>query len=107
MGDNKRPNIIMMIADDQRHDTIHALGNEHIQTPHLDALVQRGAAFRQTYITGGLTPAVCVPSRACIHTGAHTLNALQGRMLNRWPDLMTLNTECAVLPQVMRESGYH
>lgn len=38
-----RPNILFLLADDQRPDTIAALGNPRIRTPNLDALVRRGA----------------------------------------------------------------
>ena len=39
------PNILFIFADDQRADTIAALGNTHIQTPNLDRLARRGVAF--------------------------------------------------------------
>ncbi len=39
------PNILFIFADDQRADTIAALGNAHIQTPNLDRLVRRGDAW--------------------------------------------------------------
>ena len=39
---NKPPNILLLLSDDQRPDTIAALGNPIIQTPHLDNLVARG-----------------------------------------------------------------
>ena len=42
---NKRPNVIFILADDQRFDTIHALGNNEIKTPNLDKLVERKCAF--------------------------------------------------------------
>lgn len=103
----RKPNIVLIVADDQRFDTIHALGNEQIQTPVLDSLAARGVSFCSTYITGGLTPAVCVPSRTCIHTGAHALNASQGQRLNIWPDLMAMDPQRATLPQTMRQAGYY
>ena len=37
----KKPNIIFIVTDDQRFDTIHALGNNEIITPNLDKLVAR------------------------------------------------------------------
>ena len=40
-----RPNVLFIFADDQRADTIAALGNRHIQTPNLDRLVRRGVSF--------------------------------------------------------------
>ena len=65
----RRPNILFFFTDDQRFDTIHALGNPHIHTPHLDRLVARGTVFRNGYIMGGTSGAVCMPSRAMLHTG--------------------------------------
>ena len=37
----KQPNVIILLTDDQRAGTIHALGNDVIQTPHMDELVRR------------------------------------------------------------------
>ena len=41
-----RPNVLLIVSDDQRWDTIAALGNPQIKTPNLDALVKRGFVFR-------------------------------------------------------------
>lgn len=62
-------NVLFIVTDDQRYDTIHALGNQEIQTPNLDRLVNCGTAFTQAHIPGGTTGAVCMPSRAMLHTG--------------------------------------
>lgn len=64
-----RPNILFLFADDQRADTIHALGNPHIKTPNLDRLVQRGQSFDRAYMQGGLQGATCTPSRAMLLSG--------------------------------------
>jgi arylsulfatase A-like enzyme len=64
-----RPNILFFFTDDQRFDTIRALGNPTIHTPNLDALVARGTAFTRAHIPGGTCGAVCMPSRAMLHTG--------------------------------------
>src|SRR5437868_922904 len=63
------PNILWLHADDQRPDTIHALGNPAIITPTLDRLAQRGMAFRNAYNFGGNSPAVCTPSRNMMLSG--------------------------------------
>jgi arylsulfatase A-like enzyme len=62
-------NVLLLLSDDQRHDTIHALGNEVVRTPNLDRLAQRGFVFRNARIMGAMQGAVCVPSRAMLHTG--------------------------------------
>jgi arylsulfatase A-like enzyme len=64
-----QPNILFVLTDDQRADTIGALGNDHISTPRLDELVRAGTTFTRTYCMGSRQGAVCVPSRAMIYTG--------------------------------------
>jgi choline-sulfatase len=60
-----RPNILLLFTDMQRADTIGALGNPAIRTPHLDRLVREGTAFTRCF-----TPSpVCVPARYCLHYG--------------------------------------
>ena len=60
-----RPNIIFIITDQQRFDTIAALGNEHMDTPHMDRLVNEGVSFNNCFITA----ASCAPARASLFTG--------------------------------------
>ena len=64
-----QPNIVFIFADDQRADTIAALGNPVIRTPNLDRLVRRGVAFTRAYMQGGNSGATCVPSRAMLLSG--------------------------------------
>ena len=72
-----KPNIVILFTDDQRFDTINSLGNSEIHTPNLDKLVKRGTTFTNAHIPGGTCGAVCMPSRAMLHTG-RTLFHLQG-----------------------------
>jgi arylsulfatase A-like enzyme len=65
----QRPNVLFIFTDDQRFDTISALGNPEIDTPNLDALVAEGTSFTNACIMGGTHPAVCMPSRAMMLTG--------------------------------------
>jgi len=64
-----RPNVLFILSDDQRFDTIHALGNSEIQTPNLDKLVERGFVFKNAYCQGGMVAAICSPSRSMLMTG--------------------------------------
>lgn len=66
-----QPNVLFFFTDDQRFDTIAALGNPHIHTPNMDRLVARGTTFTHAHIPGGTSGAVCMPSRAMLHTGRH------------------------------------
>ena len=62
-----RPNIILIITDQQRTDTIGALGASWMHTPNLDRLVREGAAFTECFVTSP----VCVASRASLFTGKY------------------------------------
>lgn len=62
-----RPNILWICTDQQRWDTIHALGNAHIHTPNLDRLVAEGVAFTHAYCQSP----ICTPSRASFLTGMY------------------------------------
>lgn len=63
----KQPNILWICTDQQRYDTIAALGNPVIKTPNLDALAECGIAFTHAYAQC----TVCTPSRASFMTGMY------------------------------------
>ncbi len=82
-----KPNVLFLFSDDQRFDTIHALGNNHIRTPNLDRLAQSGTVFSNAYIMGGNSGAVCMPSRAMLMSGRTLFridNQLKGQ--TTWPE---------------------
>ena len=86
-ADGKRPNVLFLFSDDQRADTIAALGNAHIRTPNLDRLAGQGTAFTRAYCMGSMHGAVCVPSRAMLMTGRtlfHVKEDLAGQ--TTWPE---------------------
>ena len=64
-----KPNLLFIFTDDQRFDTIGALGNPHIKTPNLDRLAKRSFVFRNAYNFGGNSGAVCIPARNMAMTG--------------------------------------
>ena len=61
------PNILWFCTDQQRGDTIQCLGNPHVRTPNLDALVSEGVAFTRAYCQSP----ICTPSRASFLTGRY------------------------------------
>ena len=81
------PNVVFIFADDQRADTIAALGNPVIKTPNLDRLVKRGVAFTRAYMQGGNQGATCVPSRAMLLSG-RSLAQIDEKLLKyqTWPN---------------------
>ncbi|GIW81976.1 MAG: hypothetical protein KatS3mg105_3783 [Gemmatales bacterium] len=66
-----KPNFIVLLADDQRADSISALGNSVIKTPNIDSLFETGFRFSQAYCMGSMGGAVCVPSRAMLNSGRY------------------------------------
>lgn len=64
---NTRPNILWYCTDQQRFDTIAALGNSYVSTPTIDSLVRSGVAFTHAYCQSP----ICTPSRASFLTGMY------------------------------------
>src|SRR5688572_21119572 len=62
-----RPNILFILTDDQRWDTMSCSGNFPIKTPNMDALAADGVRFRNMFVT----TSICAASRASILTGLH------------------------------------
>jgi arylsulfatase A-like enzyme len=94
---NAAPNVLFVLADDQRSDTIRSLGNAEITTPTLDALAGRGFAFTNAYCQGSLVPAVCTPSRTML---------LTGRSLFRIPDPRAKTFDGPTLGKTFEAAGY-
>lgn len=94
----QKPNILFLFTDDQRFDTIRALGNQDVITPNLDRLVEEGTAFTEASIMGGTSGAVCMPSRAMLMTG-RTLFHLEG-------EGQSIPDEHVMMPEALRDQGY-
>lgn len=100
------PNILLIISDDHRHSALHGFGEPAVQTPVLDRLAADGVAMRRAHIMGGMTGAVCIPARACLHTGAHVFRCSVGHSVEAGRALSTLNPELALLGETLRAAGY-
>ena len=94
-----RPNILLILTDDQRFNTIHALGNPEIQTPNLDRLAASGVAFSRAHIPGGTSGAVCMPSRAMLHSGKTLFHLYQAGS--------AIPADHTTLGECFRSHGYH
>jgi arylsulfatase A-like enzyme len=64
-----KPNFVFLFTDDQRFDTVAALGHPVVRTPNMDRLVRRGVAFTHACTQGGMIGGICAPSRAQLMTG--------------------------------------
>lgn len=61
------PNVLWIMADQLRFDYLSCYGHPHLETPHIDALAQRGVRFTNTYVQSP----VCGPSRMSAYTGRY------------------------------------
>lgn len=66
-NENLRPNILWICTDQQRYDTIGALGNQCVSTPNIDRLVEEGVTFTHAYCQSP----ICTPSRGSFLTGMY------------------------------------
>lgn len=105
----KRPNIVLMLADDWGFSDVGSFGSE-IATPNLDALAQRGTRFSNFHVS-----ASCSPTRAMLLTGVDNhLNGV-GNMRESIPQthvgkpgyLSVLDTNVVTVANLLRDSGYH
>lgn len=92
-----KPNILLLVSDDQRPDTIHALGNPHIETPNLDRLARSGVWFSRAICANP----ICTPSRAEIISGC---SSFRNGVLDFG---RKIKPELATWPRTMRDGGYH
>ena len=101
----RRPNVLLIVSDNQRPDTIAALGNKHIRTPNLDRLVRAGFVFNNAYFMGSTTGATCLPSRTMLMTG-RTLFRVPLRRLSEEAEAANPITGIPVLPRTLKNAGY-
>ena len=92
----KRPNIVLFVADQMRCDTLAHMGNPASKTPNLDSILEDGVSFEHAYCQNP----VCVPSRCCFLSGRypHTTG-------HRTMHFLQEEGEPNIL-RVMKENGY-
>lgn len=96
MSGTPRPNILLLMTDQQRWDSLGCYGQAAIRTPHLDRLAAEGARFDACY-----TPnPICTPARASLMTGKHVLE----HGVTKLYDL--LGEDEVLFPERLRNAGY-
>ena len=94
---SQRPNILWICTDQQRYDTINALGYDHVDTPVVDSLVAEGVAFTRAYCQSP----ICTPSRASFLTGQYASAVhINGNGLDFFPGHPQLVTK------MLADAGY-
>jgi len=97
----KKPNIVVVLADDMRWDYLGAIGaNKIVQTPNLDKLAAEGTLFSNAFVTS----AICTPSRTSILTGMYERKHGVTFGSN---SVMTEEAYAQTYPMLLRENGYY
>lgn len=97
--EGRRPNIVLILADDLGYGDLGAYGQAVIQTPHLDKMAARGMRFTQFYAGAS----VCAPSRGVLMTGQHNG---RGRVRDNIPYGAHLLREDLTVAEVLQRAGY-
>ena len=107
MSRSKRPNVILIMTDNQPNDLLGCYGNTEIHTPHLDRMAREGIRFDNAYCPNSM----CSPCRASVWTGrmpcqhgVHTW--IDDRQRPNWPDNWNAVAEFETLPEILKKNGY-
>ncbi len=96
-GQKRKPNIILILADDLGYGDLGCYGQKSIKTPDLDRMATEGMRFADFY--SGST--VCAPSRCTLMTGYHT-----GHSRVRGNGIVPLLPEDVTVAEILKEAGY-
>ena len=96
--ENARPNIILIITDDQGHGDLGFYGNPVIQTPHLDAMATNSARLDNFYVSP-----VCAPTRAALMTGRYNYRT---RVVDTYIGRAMMEPEEITLAEQLQGAGY-
>lgn len=98
-GEDARPNIIVLLADDLRWDALGYAGNTIIQTPTLDELARTATRFRQSFCN----TSICSISRACLLTGQY--ESRHG--IDDFAKPLSPEAFAKTFPMLLKRAGYH
>ncbi len=90
------PNLLWICSDQQRYDTIRALGNSLVNTPNIDRIIENGVTFTHAYCQSP----VCTPSRASFLTGRYP------RTTRCRQNGQTIPEDERLLPRILKDHGY-
>ena len=101
-----KPNILVILTDDQGRGDYSAFGTRDIRTPHLDRLCREGMTFQNFFANS----CVCSPTRAALLTGCYPDRVgVPGVIREETPDDSWgyLSARATLLPQLLKPAGYH
>jgi len=94
-----RPNIIFLLTDDQRWNSLGCMGDPVLKTPHIDTLAREGTLFTHACVT----TSICCCSRASIFTGQYTSR----HGIRDFVTTFTPEALARTYPALLRQRGYH
>jgi arylsulfatase A-like enzyme len=98
LSNQDRPNVILMITDDQGYGDFGFTGNPILRTPNLDALQTKSAQMSQYYVSP-----VCAPTRACLMTGRYNYRT---RCIDTYIGRAMMDTEEVTVAESLHAAGY-
>ena len=90
----RRPNLLFILTDQQRHDTLGVAGNSQIRTPHLDRIARQGVMFERAYVAFP----VCTPDRATLQNG------LYPHTHGSWRNNVPLSANYPTLAEIVKQA---
>ncbi len=97
----RRPNIVLLLADDLGYGDLSCYGHPTILTPNLDRMAREGTKFTQFYSAAPL----CTPSRAALMTGRLPIRSGLTRVLFPWSEGGISDSELT-MAQMLKQAGY-
>ena len=101
-SDARRPNILVILADDLGYGDISLQGCKDVATPNIDAIARTGVHFTNGYVSGP----VCSPTRAALMSGQYQQRHNDEELVNKPNNRDGLSLKATPLPQRLREAGY-
>lgn len=93
-----KPNIILILTDDQGYGDVQAHGHPYLQTPHLNRLREESVRFDNFYVS-----ASCSPTRAALMTGMHEFRS---GVTHTLPPRQGVYPEATLVPELLKEADY-
>jgi arylsulfatase A-like enzyme len=94
----RRPNILLIITDDQGYGDLSCHGNPHLKTPNIDRIAADGVQFTQFHVSP-----VCAPTRASLLTGRYNYRT---GVVDTYLGRAMMHSDEVTLPEMLREAGY-
>ena len=94
----RRPNVVLVMTDDQGYGDLSCHGNPYLRTPNIDGLAKQGVEFNRFYVSP-----VCAPTRSSLLTGRYNLRC---GVYGVTSGFETMRTEEVTLAEALRGGGY-